>query len=268
MQNSNMINVADSQQQQQRNKQQQQQQQQNSPFVQSNLMTHSTNNITSINNSNAANNSNTNQGNQKTPYPILQPYQQAQQMQQQQQPPQQHLASSTSKEESNNEANSKESKDKKPINKPVEITSRIVFLKVGQIDTRNERYDAEAYIECSWEDDQIFKVLADPNLAKNGNPFRSHKDIQLNIQFISFSSSSSLVNNSNAIESILKQTANQPVSSNNLLNLKNIINNINALEYDPNIFWSPQLYIENAVCSSSFLFSYSVIYLVYLFIYF
>jgi hypothetical protein len=55
--------------------------------------------------------------------------------------------------------------DSKP---PVRITSRIVFLKVGQVDTRNERYDAEAYIECFWEDDQIFKILSDPNMAKNG----------------------------------------------------------------------------------------------------
>lgn len=50
---------------------------------------------------------------------------------------------------------------------PIKITSRIIFLKVGQVDTRNERYDAEAYIECTWEDDQIFKLLCDPNMQKN-----------------------------------------------------------------------------------------------------
>jgi hypothetical protein len=54
---------------------------------------------------------------------------------------------------------------------PIRITSRIVFLKVGQVDTRNERYDAEAYIECFWEDDQIFKILSDPNMAKNSKRF-------------------------------------------------------------------------------------------------
>ena len=68
----------------------------------------------------------------------------------------------------------KEEKTPEPMNeirtpKPIKITSRIVFLKLGQVDTRNERYDAEAYIECSWEDDQIFKILSDPNLAKNCN---------------------------------------------------------------------------------------------------
>ena len=49
---------------------------------------------------------------------------------------------------------------------PVKIISRIIFVKMGQIDTRNERYDAEAYIECSWEDDQIFKHLSSPSIGK------------------------------------------------------------------------------------------------------
>lgn len=53
-----------------------------------------------------------------------------------------------------------------PPKGPVEIVSRIIFLKMGQIDTRNERYDAEAYIECTWEDDEIFKYLSSPNLGR------------------------------------------------------------------------------------------------------
>ena len=57
------------------------------------------------------------------------------------------------------------------------VTSRIVFLKLGQIDTRNERYDAEAYIECSWEDDQIFKILADPNMTKNSKPELNKRNV-------------------------------------------------------------------------------------------
>lgn len=59
-----------------------------------------------------------------------------------------------------------------PTKPPIKITSRIIFLKVGQIDTRNERYDAEAYIECTWEDDQIFKLLCDPNMSKNSESKR------------------------------------------------------------------------------------------------
>ena len=33
----------------------------------------------------------------------------------------------------------------------------------------------------------------------------------------------------------------------NLLNLKHILNNINYLEYDPNLYWSPQIYCENVI---------------------
>ena len=35
--------------------------------------------------------------------------------------------------------------------------------------------------------------------------------------------------------------------NNNIINVKNIINNLNYVEYDPNMFWSPQLYVENAI---------------------
>jgi hypothetical protein len=65
------------------------------------------------------------------------------------------------------EGESEQAPETKVVKKPVRVTSRIVFLKVGQIDTRNERYDAEAYIEASWEDDKIYKILADPNMTKN-----------------------------------------------------------------------------------------------------
>jgi hypothetical protein len=80
------------------------------------------------------------------------------------------------------------------MSNPRQVTCRIVFLKLGQIDTKNERYDAEgnkknifhfnfficlkidnlkAYIEISWEDDAIFKLLSDPSLSKNSNDFFS-----------------------------------------------------------------------------------------------
>lgn len=35
--------------------------------------------------------------------------------------------------------------------------------------------------------------------------------------------------------------------NNNIINVKNIIANLSCVEYDPNQFWSPQLYIENAI---------------------
>jgi hypothetical protein len=45
----------------------------------------------------------------------------------------------------------------------------------------------------------------------------------------------------------LKQAEHVVLSPNSLMNLKTIINNIAFLDYDPNLFWSPQLYIENAI---------------------
>lgn len=46
---------------------------------------------------------------------------------------------------------------------------------------------------------------------------------------------------------MLKQAETACLGANNLVNLKNVVNNISLLEYDTNIFWSPQLYIENAI---------------------
>ncbi len=46
---------------------------------------------------------------------------------------------------------------------------------------------------------------------------------------------------------MLKQAENATLNKNSLINLKNIINNISILEYDANLFWSPQLHIENAI---------------------
>jgi hypothetical protein len=46
---------------------------------------------------------------------------------------------------------------------------------------------------------------------------------------------------------MLRQADAATLNKNSLVNLKNIINNISVLEYDANMFWSPQLYIENAI---------------------
>ena len=37
------------------------------------------------------------------------------------------------------------------------------------------------------------------------------------------------------------------LNPNPLINLKHVINNISLLEYDPSMFWSPQLFIDNAI---------------------
>ena len=44
---------------------------------------------------------------------------------------------------------------------------------------------------------------------------------------------------------MIKQPASPNV--NNLINFKNILNNINLIEYDSTLFWTPNLFIENAI---------------------
>ena len=119
--------------------------------------------------------------------------------------PQPHLSQQLVKKHDNNV-------DKKVVSaksKAIFVDSRIVFLKIGQIDTRNERYDAEAYIECSWHDDDMFKLLTNSSDQRSTNIGSTNHS--------------------------------------NVTALKNILKNINAFEYDPNQHWSPQLYIENAI---------------------
>ena len=47
------------------------------------------------------------------------------------------------------------------------------------------------------------------------------------------------------MEAIVKQPS--PINPNNLINFKNILNNINILEYDSTLFWGPNLFVENAI---------------------
>jgi hypothetical protein len=56
-----------------------------------------------------------------------------------------------------------------------------------------------------------------------------------------------LVVGPNAMQTMLMNAESASLNKNSLVNLKNIINNISVLEYDANMFWSPQLYIENAI---------------------
>ena len=44
---------------------------------------------------------------------------------------------------------------------------------------------------------------------------------------------------------MIKQPASPNV--NNLINFKNILNNINLIEYDSHLFWSPNIFVENAI---------------------
>lgn len=60
-----------------------------------------------------------------------------------------------------NNNNNNSSKDAEPV----KVSSRIVFLKVGEIDSKSENFRAEAFIESCWEDNSLLKYS---QLIKSG----------------------------------------------------------------------------------------------------
>lgn len=79
--------------------------------------------------------------------------------------------------------------------KPIEVRTRVVFLKIEDVNTKNESFAAEVFIESCWEDDNLYKKLyRDKNVDK-----------------------------------------------------KQVNNELQKLQYDPNIHWSPELFVENAI---------------------
>jgi hypothetical protein len=45
----------------------------------------------------------------------------------------------------------------------VKVSSRCVFERIIDIDTKGEKYDADVIIESSWFNDDILQVLLSPN---------------------------------------------------------------------------------------------------------
>jgi len=45
--------------------------------------------------------------------------------------------------------------------KPVEVRTRVVFLKIEDVNTKNESFAAEVFIESCWEDNDLYKKLYD-----------------------------------------------------------------------------------------------------------
>lgn len=49
--------------------------------------------------------------------------------------------------------------DKDDEKQPVYVKSRIAFSRMGCINTLNEKFDCQAFVECIWQDDELFKKL-------------------------------------------------------------------------------------------------------------
>lgn len=44
-----------------------------------------------------------------------------------------------------------------------DVECKVVFIKIIEIDTKNENFEAEVCVECSWLDDELFKCLLVPH---------------------------------------------------------------------------------------------------------
>ena len=53
--------------------------------------------------------------------------------------------------------------------RPVKVYCRTIFLKIGEVDSKNEKFTAEAFCESFWEDDEIYKQLIQSKNAMNSN---------------------------------------------------------------------------------------------------
>lgn len=77
------------------------------------------------------------------------------------------------------------------------VRIRLIFIRIGEIDTLNEKYQAEVYFEARWTDKLNWKQL-NLNLQQQSQLFQERKSLRLT-------------------------------------------------EFNPNLFWTPQLFIENAI---------------------
>ena len=50
---------------------------------------------------------------------------------------------------------------------PVKVHCRCVFDRIVDIDSKNERFDADVVIELAWFNEDILKHLIDPNYLSN-----------------------------------------------------------------------------------------------------
>lgn len=63
-------------------------------------------------------------------------------------------------------------------NSAVQVESRVNFTKLGEIDTKNEKFAAEAYIECRWCDKKVLKNFIEFNFLESSN-LKDTKDLKL-----------------------------------------------------------------------------------------
>ncbi|RNA29805.1 hypothetical protein BpHYR1_053178 [Brachionus plicatilis] len=55
-------------------------------------------------------------------------------------------------------------KPKKSRPAPIRIECKIIFVRIIEVDSKNEKFNAECVVECAWNDDKLMKALLDPEL--------------------------------------------------------------------------------------------------------
>jgi hypothetical protein len=124
---------------------------------------------------------------------------------------------------------------------PVIVETRIVFLKIGQIDTRNERYDAEAFVESTWLDNKLYDQLINKNTDTTSTSTSTTTTTTAN--------KNNNTNNDNKKtpnSSFNKKIQKHPLYPQIQL-VRNLVRNLSTFEFDPLVNWTPQLYFENAI---------------------
>ncbi len=48
----------------------------------------------------------------------------------------------------------------------VKVYTRCVFERIIEIDTKSEKYDADVILECSWQNEDVLKILLMPQYTK------------------------------------------------------------------------------------------------------
>jgi hypothetical protein len=63
---------------------------------------------------------------------------------------------------------------------PILVKGKIIFTRIGEINTKAERFDSEIYYECSWEDDKLFEIFYNSQNFSN----LKRNDFQSKLEFM------------------------------------------------------------------------------------
>lgn len=81
------------------------------------------------------------------------------------------------------------SKQYEEVIEPVVVKCKIIFSRMGTINTINECFDCQAYVECAWEDDNLFHYILNLNRniqSSNKSQFDIYKHAIDNLKYFEY----------------------------------------------------------------------------------